>query len=57
VEVLDLIDSAAEEMKLDMEFEEGDVQVLSNRVDIHAREGYDDWEEEPRKRHLLRRWG
>ncbi|KAI9026986.1 hypothetical protein DFJ74DRAFT_766304 [Hyaloraphidium curvatum] len=58
VELLDLIDAlaASDELRLDMDFAPGDIQLVSNRVVLHAREGYEDWEEPERKRHLLRLW-
>jgi len=56
IELLDLIDQLADEFKLDMDFQPGDIQLLSNRVILHAREGYEDWDEPDRKRHLLRLW-
>lgn len=58
VELLNLIDelAASDELRLDMDFQPGDIQLLSNRVILHAREGYEDWPEPERKRHLLRLW-
>ena len=41
---------------LDMQFETGDVQLVSNHVVLHARTAYEDWPEPERKRHLLRLW-
>lgn len=58
VELLDLIDqlAASDSLRLDMDFQPGDIQLLSNRVILHAREGYEDFPEPERKRHLLRLW-
>jgi alpha-ketoglutarate-dependent taurine dioxygenase len=39
-----------------MMFEPGDFQFLNNHVTYHARTEFEDWEEEDRKRHLLRLW-
>ncbi len=39
-----------------MEFEPGDVQLLNNAKILHAREGYQDYDEPERRRHLLRLW-
>jgi hypothetical protein len=58
LEMLGLIESIANDphFHLDMDFEEGDVQLLSNASILHARTDYEDHEEEERKRHLLRLW-
>lgn len=37
-------------------FEPGDWQLLNNHVTLHARTGFEDYEEPDRKRHLLRMW-
>jgi len=39
-----------------MMFEPGDIQLLNNHVCVHARTGFEDYEESDRKRHLLRLW-
>jgi len=44
------------EFYLDMDFQPGDMQFLSNHVLLHARGAYDDYDEPERKRHLLRLW-
>ena len=56
--LLDAYDAIAgtEGIYLDMEFEPGDVQLLSNHTVLHARTAYVDHEEPERKRHLLRLW-
>ena len=41
------------DIRLDMRFEPGDIQLLSNHTIVHARTAYTDGE---RKRHLLRLW-
>jgi hypothetical protein len=43
-------------LRLDMSFEPGDIQLISNHVILHARSEYQDWPEPARKRHLLRLW-
>lgn len=43
-------------MALDMTFEPGDIQLVSNHVCLHSRTEYVDHEEPERKRHLLRLW-
>jgi len=44
------------ELRLDMNFQPGDIQFLHNHTILHARTGYEDWQEADRKRHLLRLW-
>lgn len=39
-----------------MMFEPGDIQFLNNHVTMHSRTEFEDYEEEDRKRHLLRMW-
>ena len=57
-ELLDLLEAIPLEpgVALDMSFQEGDMQFLKNAVILHARTEYEDWEDEDRKRHLLRLW-
>ncbi len=54
--LLDLYEEIASspELRLDMQFEVGDIQLLSNHVGLHARTAYQDGTDEPR--HLLRLW-
>lgn len=40
----------------DMKLEQGDIQLLNNHVTVHSRTAFEDYEEEDRKRHLLRLW-
>jgi hypothetical protein len=56
IELLDLVDEAAAAGRLDIEFAPGDIQLLSNRVVMHARTTFVDWDEPERRRHLLRLW-
>ena len=44
------------ELRLDMDFQEGDMQFLNNRVILHARTDYKDDPNPALKRHLLRLW-
>jgi hypothetical protein len=37
-----------------MEFERGDMQFLNNHYTVHSRTDYEDYEEDERRRHLLR---
>jgi len=56
--VLDLIDHYAEspELCLSMAFLPGDIQWLNNHVTLHSRTEFTDWEEEDKKRWLMRLW-
>jgi hypothetical protein len=45
-----------ERFHFSMHFEAGDLQLLNNHVCIHARTAFEDWEDEGRRRHLLRLW-
>ncbi len=58
IEALDFLDSLCADptLHLDMCFEPGDVQLLSNHFILHSRTAYEDWEEVDRRRHLLRLW-
>ncbi len=52
------IDEMANDPKyhFSMMFEPGDIQFLNNHVTMHSRTAFDDFDEEERKRHLLRMW-
>jgi hypothetical protein len=56
--LLDLYEeiAASPELRLDMHFEPGDIQLLSNHVVLHARTAYQDDPAPGRERHLLRLW-
>ncbi len=56
--LLDLYEAIANspELRLDMQFEPGDVQLISNHAILHARTAYADFPEPERRRHLLRLW-
>ena len=55
-ELLDLYDELAgsKELRLDMRFQPGDVQLISNHTVVHARTAYHD--DPGSERHLLRLW-
>jgi hypothetical protein len=57
-EALDLLDTLANDsdLRLDMEFQPGDMQFLHNHQILHSRTDFEDWPEPERKRHLLRLW-
>jgi hypothetical protein len=48
--------SNREELRLEMDFQEGDMQFINNHSILHARQAYEDYDEPERKRHLLRMW-
>ena len=58
IEALDLVDELAYDprLKLDMDFQLGDIQFVNNLVTLHTRTEYEDWPDEERKRHLFRLW-
>jgi hypothetical protein len=57
-EALDLIESIANDpvFHLEMDFEQGDIQLLANAKILHSREAYEDHDDPNRRRHLLRLW-
>lgn len=57
-ELLDRYEAIASspELYLDMQFEPGDVQLISNHTVLHARTAYEDAPESGQRRHLLRLW-
>ena len=57
-ELLDLYEEIANSpaLYLDMQFQRGDIQLLSNHFILHARTAYEDYPDPERKRHLLRLW-
>ena len=48
--------SNREELRLKMDFQEGDIQFINNHSVLHARQAYEDYDEPDRKRRLLRMW-
>jgi hypothetical protein len=57
-QLLDLYEEIASEpaLRLDMSFEPGDVQLISNHTVLHARTAYEDEPAAGAQRHLLRLW-
>lgn len=57
-EAMRLVDSlcGSDRFRLDMDFRRGDIQFLNNRVILHSRTDFEDWEEPQKKRLLLRLW-
>ena len=44
------------ELHFSMNLEPGDMQFVYNHTILHDRTAFEDWDEENRKRHLLRLW-
>ena len=44
----------SKEIRLDMDFQRGDMQFLNNHCIVHSRTEYQDYDEEERRRHLIR---
>jgi hypothetical protein len=57
-EALDAVQEISErpELRLAMDFREGDMQFVNNHAILHAREEYEDHDDPALKRHLLRMW-
>jgi len=58
IEALDLFDElvARPDFQLVTNFQPGDLQFCNNHTAMHARTAFEDYEEEDRRRHLLRLW-
>ena len=58
IEVLDLLDKLLPDPKFcfSMEIEKGSMQLLNNYTIVHSRTDFEDFEEDEKKRHLLRLW-
>jgi hypothetical protein len=58
VELFDLIDelAGAPELRLDVDFEVGDLLLLNNHAVLHSRTEYEDSDDPELKRHVLRLW-
>jgi len=54
----DALDALAEDpaIHLDMDFQPGDIQFVSNHWVMHSRTGFEDFPEPDRRRHLYRLW-
>jgi hypothetical protein len=48
--------TAREPFRLDMDLQQGDIQLVNNYTVLHSRTEYEDWPEPERKRHMLRLW-
>jgi hypothetical protein len=47
---------AADDMRLDMMLERGDMQFINNYTTLHARTAFDDFPEPEKRRHMVRLW-
>jgi Taurine catabolism dioxygenase TauD, TfdA family len=58
LEAIELVEETANDLEiyLEMDFEPGDIQFLSNAKILHSREAFEDHAEVGRRRHLLRLW-
>ena len=58
VQALDYFDECAESqaLRLDMDFNPGDIQLIHNHQILHSRSSYDDFDDIFQRRHLLRLW-
>lgn len=58
IEAMDLLEELAEsdDLRLDMDFQAGDIQWINNLTTFHSRTAFEDWAEPERRRHLLRLW-
>ncbi len=57
-EMLDLVPVIAAESSvyLEMALQQGDIQFINNHRILHSRTAYEDWDEDDRRRYLLRLW-
>ncbi|MDH4365938.1 MAG: TauD/TfdA family dioxygenase [Acidimicrobiia bacterium] len=54
--LFDLFDATADEIRLEVDFQPGDVQFVNNYTVLHGRAAHDEIPEETRKRVLMRIW-
>jgi len=54
--LFDLFDATADEVRLEVDFQPGDVQFVNNYTVLHGRAAHDEIPEEARKRVLMRIW-
>jgi len=48
--------ASRDDLRYDLAFRQGDIQILNNHMILHARAGFEDYPEPDRKRNLLRLW-
>ena len=56
LEAVEAVQRIADELRLDIEFEQGDMQFVHNHTIMHSRQAFEDHEASQKKRHLLRLW-
>jgi hypothetical protein len=58
LEAMDVLESLNNDQRfvLNMDFRPGDVQILNNYVTMHSRTAYEDYEDQQRRRDLIRLW-
>jgi hypothetical protein len=55
-EAIEIMESLAEELSFDIQFDPGDIQLINNYAILHGRTAYEDHEEPELKRSLFRLW-
>lgn len=55
-ELFDLFDATANEVRLEVDFQPGDIQFVNNYTVLHGRDAHEEIPEEARKRVLMRIW-
>ena len=57
-DAVDCVEALAidDRFRFDMDLEQGDIQILNNYAVLHARDEFEDWPDQDRRRHLLRLW-
>lgn len=58
IEALDILDRIIQmpELRLDMMLEPGDIQLANNHLALHSRTSFEDFEDQNKRRRLLRLW-
>ena len=56
IEAIDLFRSTAQRLQFETRLEPGEASFLNNYAVMHARSEFEDWDEPPRKRLMLRLW-
>ncbi len=56
VEGVAMVGEVADELRLDIPFQVGDMQFLNNHAILHSRLAFEDHAEQDKRRHLLRLW-
>lgn len=55
-DAIEMFRAMVPECAVEIEFRQGDMQILQNHVMLHTRTAFEDWDEPERKRHLYRLW-